>query len=56
MNKSVKVNCRVFKCKFNESGKCRLDSITLQDDGSPILAQMICVDAEPKEDEIITDK
>lgn len=51
MNKPIKVNCRVFKCKFNDSGECRLDSITLADNGSPILAQMICVDAEPEDED-----
>ena len=50
MNKSVKINCRVFGCKFNEAGKCKLDSITLQDDGSPIVGRMICVDAEEDEE------
>ena len=44
------VNCRNFTCKFNTKGKCRLESITLQDDGSPLIKKVICIEAEPMDD------
>lgn len=45
MGESVQLNCRNFKCDFNDKGKCRLERITLQDDGSPIISQVICIEA-----------
>ncbi len=40
------LNCRNFRCKFNDKGGCRLESITLQDVGSPIISNVICIEAE----------
>jgi len=40
------LNCRNFNCKFNTKGKCCLESITLQDDGSPMISKLICIEAE----------
>lgn len=45
------LNCRVFRCKFNEKGNCRLEKITLQDVGSLIIGNVVCIEAEPKEDD-----
>ena len=45
MGETVQLNCRNFKCEFNDKGKCRLEKITLQDDGSPIISQVICIEA-----------
>jgi len=45
------LNCRVFICKFNDKGKCRLERITLQDDGSPITGKVICIKAESKDND-----
>ena len=43
------LNCRCFLCKFNDKGKCRLETITLQDIESIIIGKVICVEAEPRE-------
>lgn len=43
------LNCRVFRCKFNDKGKCRLETISLLDIGSPIIGRIICIEAEPKD-------
>ena len=43
------LNCRVFRCGVNDSGECRLESITLQDVGSLIISNVICIEAEPKD-------
>ena len=51
MRETVQLNCRNFKCKFNEKGKCRLERITLQDDGSPIIDKVICIEAEQKDED-----
>ena len=45
------LNCRNFRCKFNTKGKCRLENITLQDDGSPIIDKVICIEAEEMDEE-----
>lgn len=45
---SNQVNCRNFSCNFNNEGECRLEKITLQDDGSPIINNVICIEAEPR--------
>ena len=46
MNKSVVVNCKNIKCKFNEKGDCKLGHISLASDGSLIVSKLICEDAE----------
>lgn len=38
--------CRNFACANNREGKCSLAKITLQDDGTPIIDRVICVEAE----------
>lgn len=57
MNKSVILLCKNHKCNNNASGDCKLDHISLADDGSLIVSKLICEnviceDAEDKpEDE-----
>ena len=56
MNKSVILNCKDFKCRFNakgdcenkhKKGDCKLSHVSLASDGSPIVGRLICEDAEP---------
>ena len=47
MNKSVILNCKNFKCRYNNKGDCKLSHISLDSDGSLILSKLICEDAEP---------
>ena len=52
MNKSVILLCKNHKCNNNDSGDCKLDHISLADDGGLIISHLICEDAEEKpEDE-----
>ena len=46
------LNCRNFRCRFNDKGGCRLESITLQDVGSLIISNVICIEAEPKDNDV----
>lgn len=46
------LNCRNFDCKFNNKGKCRLEIINLQDDGSSIINKIICIEAEEKNENL----
>lgn len=46
------LNCRVFLCKFNDKGECRLEKITLQDVGSSVIGRVICIEAEAKDNSI----
>ena len=45
------LNCRVFRCKLNDRGECRLEKITLQDVGSLTISNVICIEAVPKDDD-----
>lgn len=51
MNKSIIVNCKNFKCKYNNKGDCKLDHISLAIDGGLIVSKLICEDAEPVNEE-----
>jgi len=53
MNKSVILLCKNHKCNHNNSGDCKLDHISLADDGGLIISKLICEDAEPKEDDTL---
>ena len=50
MNKSVILNCKNFKCNFNEKGDCKLSHISLASDGGLIVSKIICENAEEKPD------
>lgn len=47
----ILLDCRKFKCANNKKGKCALSRVTLADDGSPIIGQVKCIEAEEKTDE-----
>jgi len=51
--KEVIVNCRNFRCRYNEKGDCKLERITLQSEGTPIVNKLVYVEAEEKEDEAV---
>ncbi len=52
MNKSVILLCKKHKCNNNDRSDCKLDHISLADDGGLIVSHLICEDAEDKpEDE-----
>jgi hypothetical protein len=53
MNKSIIVLCKNHECSHNNKGDCKLDHISLADDGSLIISKLICEDAEPKEDDTL---
>ena len=46
----VLLDCRKFKCENNKKGKCALDRVTLTDDGSHLIKQIICVEAKEREE------
>ena len=47
---NVLLDCRNFKCENNKNGKCILARITLTDDGSPLIHNVVCIEAKEKED------
>jgi len=46
---TVLLDCRKFKCENNKNGKCILSRVTLEDAGTPLISQVICVEAKDKE-------
>lgn len=54
MNKSIIVNCKNAKCKYNNKGDCKLSHVSLASADTPIVSKLICEDAEDKENEDLT--
>ena len=49
--KEILLNCRNFKCKYNDKGNCKLEEIVLTPTGN-LIDRVICIQAEDKEERI----
>lgn len=47
MNKSVILNCKNFKCSYNDKGDCKLSHVSFASDDSLTHDRLICEDFEP---------
>ena len=44
------LNCENIKCKFRTTGNCRLENITLISDGRSVANSIMCIQAEPRDE------